>query len=337
MPMHPVHRTFNKGYAILTAPSLKVKHLMLQDQVIRVGERAAHISEFVSFAEVSKLKNSLEKRRVFISSKQPNNDTLYHLFAIFGQVQDAYYIKNLQTGLLQNYGFVLFATPKQAQNAVRAQKVGTGKSKVMVKKFVRGSQSPSDFDSPTRQANGKASRGLRAGLSHEVQNPKKAFNKQIRKKDREEIDCNKNNHVRTHTHYISKESNWRHSKFEKVKKNPRKSSNKSREKIEWGPSSPSQLFAISSIVEICEIKAFKISTSDIIPSLIEYYMIRGHLEKFKSRKVGVQRKKYKQLAGLSKGHYDQMVVFKGAGFKKIELRGQDDNLRINLGREIIER
>lgn len=109
---------------------------------MRFQERLAHFSDFVSFQEVARQKKAIEQRRVFISSKTPRQHALHTLFTQFGVVQDAYYIRDLKNSRLLNYGFVLFETALQANKAIQAQRVGSGKDRILIKRFSKGSQKP---------------------------------------------------------------------------------------------------------------------------------------------------------------------------------------------------
>lgn len=56
---------------------------------------------------------------------------------------DAYFIQDLTTGHLLNYGYVLFNKAEEAQRAVEARRVGDGKNKILIRKFKKADASGS--------------------------------------------------------------------------------------------------------------------------------------------------------------------------------------------------
>ena len=108
IPSHPVHSTFNKGYAILSTPSAASKKEILRNKKFMIGERLVHVMDYLSKSDLKLQQEDLKKRRVFVCSKLLSQIDLWAAFARFGEVEDAYVIRDLKTKKYLNYGFVLF-------------------------------------------------------------------------------------------------------------------------------------------------------------------------------------------------------------------------------------
>ncbi len=123
LPRNPKNRKFNKGFATLTFSNPKLYDELLLAKEILIGGRIAQVMKYLSPEERVEQKELLAKRRVFISGKHLHKLDLQSIFEVFGPVEEAYCIKQQDTGKYKNYGFVLFHNEEAAWNAIVAGKL----------------------------------------------------------------------------------------------------------------------------------------------------------------------------------------------------------------------
>lgn len=123
VPVHSEHKQYNKGYAILTCPTLHEKNYILRHSQYVIKGRLVHVMDYLKKQAREKQKKELSLRRVFICSKRLSSINLFLEFSRFGEVEDAYVIRDLNTYKYKNFGFILFKEKYSARMAIQSEKL----------------------------------------------------------------------------------------------------------------------------------------------------------------------------------------------------------------------
>lgn len=107
---------------ILSLPHIKFQNRELKFQPYRTGKK------------LKKFRNEVQKRRLFVHGLKPfiTKNDLQKIFSEFGELDDAYLIKNLKTGRSKCFGYVIF---KDKEVAEYTAKIGSLDYKGIVVRF----------------------------------------------------------------------------------------------------------------------------------------------------------------------------------------------------------
>ncbi len=171
-----------KGYAVLELPNQEVKNTILQIRSFIIRGRIVHVMDHLSPKQRRQQKEDIRCRRVFVTAKNLCKIDLRSVLSYFGDVEDAYPIRDARTGRFQNYGFVLFRDSQSAKYATLQGSIVSKNCKIIIcpfqgqdtKKGVKQRSSGLDFDSsdipPTKQKYFKLRGSGLLSLPHKKQN-----------------------------------------------------------------------------------------------------------------------------------------------------------------------
>lgn len=110
---------------------------------------------------LGKFKDDISKRRLFIYSLPPSmkNSDLYHLFAQYGDVEDAYIIKNRVTGRSKGFGYVVYESVEDAEKMIKIKSLKFQRKKIWIKLHVK----PNKAEKIEKAKNNQASKPIKRG------------------------------------------------------------------------------------------------------------------------------------------------------------------------------
>ena len=107
----------SSGYAFITMCDDDAKQEILKIKNLRFRDRGLQIKEFMEGNKLSSFKKEVNQRRLFVYSipKRTKDPELRELFAKFGEIEDAYIIRDRHTKKSRCFGYVIFVDTEIAQ------------------------------------------------------------------------------------------------------------------------------------------------------------------------------------------------------------------------------
>ena len=107
----------NSGYAFVRMRDEASAEQILKLKNMRFKERGLQIKEFMEGKKLSSFKKEVNLRRLFVYSipKRTKDEEIRELFSRFGQIEDAYIIRDRKTKKSRCFGYVVFTDPEIAQ------------------------------------------------------------------------------------------------------------------------------------------------------------------------------------------------------------------------------
>jgi len=120
---HKRMKGMNQGFGTLSSSDPYVIQYILQLKKHQIGKRIIEVGPFLTPEEIKAKTLELEQRRIFVRSDYLPQFNLKKIFSRFGEVEDAYAIKDLVTKRVLTFGYVLFKDVKATRLALMEGKV----------------------------------------------------------------------------------------------------------------------------------------------------------------------------------------------------------------------
>ena len=145
------HSMAAKGYAYVTVSDHAVIPLILGKPQVIAG-RTVDVQVASRRGEKKQWKDEQKKRKVFVTNipSHIDNDSLQGFFSQFGEVRNAYVIRDFVTKASLNYGFVEFHDPTSWETVMAAEHVNLDGAELVCLPF-QGKTSDSKHLAPTQE------------------------------------------------------------------------------------------------------------------------------------------------------------------------------------------
>jgi len=125
-PVKLTCRKFRQGLAVLTTQDFAIYSTIVRERRYLFKDRYIYVSSYLSPNKLKKKQNNLKLRRIFVTSPHLIELDLFDLFSRYGEVEDAYVIRDSIDHKPLKYGYVLFRHASSAQLALSAQTIIVG-------------------------------------------------------------------------------------------------------------------------------------------------------------------------------------------------------------------
>ena len=183
-----IPRKTKSGFAFVQLKDKATEERLLAMKTLTFKKRILAVKRYLGGNQLAKFKANVNKRRLFVYSipLHTKDTQLYHLFSKFGEVENAYMIRDRKTRRATSYGYVLFRSQKVAEEVASLQKVPFKKKKLKVKMHDAGqgfSQdlAPADESMPRSGFSGKNT--SRESQGRDNSGAKKSRNRNKRRKN----------------------------------------------------------------------------------------------------------------------------------------------------------
>jgi len=137
IPRNEHNPQFCQGFGIVTLASESLLKTLLEARAIQFKERLIHFTPYFSQHELDQRRQEIVERRIFITSPMLRHLNLFEIFTQFGEVEDAYIIRDSKKGTPLNYGFILFEHTSAAKSAVKQGTIVVGNTFVRACRFTQ--------------------------------------------------------------------------------------------------------------------------------------------------------------------------------------------------------
>lgn len=130
-------KTNNIGYGTLFLQSKEEAKKILKKRKFTLKKRTFVVKPYYKGNELKKFKSSVQRRRVYVNQIPPSmeNQNLRRVFQDYGDVEDAYVVRNQRIDGFRKFGYVIFEKEEDAQKVVRLGCIEFGEDKIGVKEY----------------------------------------------------------------------------------------------------------------------------------------------------------------------------------------------------------
>lgn len=188
------------GYAFVEAKDKKSLEKLLKLKHLSFNGRELMIKRFLTGQKLQKFKKEVNSRRIFVHSVPPSwkDEDLRELFGGFGAIEDAFVIRDRNTGRSKCFGYAIFIEKPIAEDVANMGCIKFKGSVVKVKMHERNQNANkrrSGKKNACSKRNGKKKEKAMAACEKKKSDTKKTGNVENPKKTGSKGNCKKSRHV----------------------------------------------------------------------------------------------------------------------------------------------
>ena len=142
----------NSGFAFIHMKDEESKRKILEIRNLKFRKRNLTMKQYLGGEQLTKFKKNLNKRRLFVYSipLKTKDSELKDLFSKYGEVENAYMIRDCRTKKARSYGYVLFRSQEVAEHVASLKKIPFMKKRIKVQmhEVPESQQDQSEIHSP---------------------------------------------------------------------------------------------------------------------------------------------------------------------------------------------